>query len=224
MRRAWARLLRAASAPGCAVALVLAGGCTGPAAPDEASADGPSPPPRHLVRVERVGAVGPYLDATLAGERFTRRFFFPRSADCEALLVEGREALYRQQGPFGVVADQAGARCEPVGVGSLPEWRDAMPRRRSQYLIPRVQAAYRPLLEGEDLLLVRGRFPLALELRWPEPMDSVAMLPASPPCRVVYGAETATLEFHAAGSEVFWLEVGTARCPIVGLAVPLGID
>jgi hypothetical protein len=201
---------------------VLAAAC----APGSASRpDGEVPrPSQRVVRIAEVRQVGPYLDATLDGARAPLRFFFPRSADCNALLVEGGEALYRVVGPFGRLGDQAGARCEPVGVGSLPAWRDDLPRRRSQYLIPRAQAAYRPLFASDDLLLVRGRFPLTLEIRWPEPMDAVAVMPALPACRAAYAHPTATMEFHASGPEVFWLEVAEGRCPIVGLAVPLEVE
>ena len=201
--------------------LLLVAACTRPPAP---AGGEPPRPSQRVVRISGVAEVGPYLDATLTGRDSTLRFFFPRSADCAALLQEGGEALYRLIGSFGRLGNQAGARCEPVGVGSLPAWRDDMPRRRSQYLIPRVQAAYRPLFAGEELLLVRGRFPLALEIRWPEPMDSVAVLPALPACRAAYARPTATMEFYASGPEVFQLEVDEGRCPIVGLAVPLEVE
>lgn len=207
--------------------------CVAPAGSPEAA---PKPPPFPVVRLSGVGQVGPYLDATLheptpSGEPRVRRFFFPRSADCQALLVEGAERLYVTKGAFGRLRGDDGARCEPLGVASLAEWRDSLPRRRSQYLVPRVQAAFAPLPgtpapgpEGGGLLLVRGRFPLALEIRWPEPMDSVAVLPDRPACRALLAADTATMAFHAKGPDVFVLEGEGGPCPIVGLAIPLEVD
>jgi hypothetical protein len=186
-------------------------------------APGPTAHPRDRVEISEVAEVGPYLDATLTGEASRHRFFFPASGDCRKLLVEGGEARYGIVGPFGRLRDDEGAFCDPVGVGSLAVWRDALPRRRSRYLVPRVQAVFRPVLEEGELLLVRGRFPLTLEIRWPEPMDSVAVLPDVAPCRALLREPSATLEFHAQGAEVFVL-VGTGgRCPVLGFAIPLEV-
>ncbi len=221
MRRAAAALLAllgAAAVPGC-----VAGGA--PPRPP------PGPPPERMVRVERADELGPYLDAVLANERFSRRFFFPKSADCIALLRPGSDAAYHPHGPFGTLADGAGARCEPVGVGSLVEWRDELPRRRSQYLVPRVQAEFHALHQGPEWLLVRGRFPLALEIRWPEPMDSVAVVPAEPVCEALAERGRAVMEYHAQGPEVFVLEdedapggLDAPQCPIVGFVVPVELE
>jgi hypothetical protein len=171
-----------------------------------------------------VAALGPYLDATLSNEEFSRRFFFPQSSDCRALLQPGGEARYVRVGSLGSLVDDEKRRCEPLGVGSLVEWRDSLPRRRSQYLVPRVQAVFRTLFIGDDLALVRGRFPLALEIRWPAAMDSVAMIPTSPDCEALRARGKATMEFHASGPEPFLLVSERERCPILGFAAPLQVE
>ncbi len=194
-----------------------------------ASTDGPSQqapprPDRTRVTLESVHAVGPYLEAIVVGARGRFRFFFPASPDCTALIREGGEARYLRDGPFGVVRNDAGVRCEPVGVADLAPWRDLQQRRRSRFLMPRELAEFRPLHEGGEQLLVRGRFPLALELRWPDPMDAVAVLPGSAACRALVAERRATLEFHATGPEVLLLEGDSGLCPITGLALPLDVD
>jgi hypothetical protein len=194
----------------------LVAACASPLPPP-----GPAPPPRDRVQISAVAELGPYLDATLTGEASRHRFFFPASSDCRKVVVEGGEARYGIVGPFGLLRDEEGTYCEPVGVASLATWRDALPRRRSLYLVPRVQAAFRPIHEGSQLLLVRGRFPLALEIRWPEPMDSVAVLPDVAACRALLREPSATMEFHAKGADVFVLVGTEGRCSVLGFAIPL---
>ena len=179
---------------------------------------------RSLVRVSDVATVGPYLGATLSNPRFSLRFFFPRRGDCLALIRSGVEVRYLRIGSLGSVVDEEKRRCEPIGVASLREWRDYQPRRRAQHFTPRVQVEFRTIFEGEDLVLVRGRFPLALEIRWPAAMDTVVMLPADPLCDEVRQGGKATMEYHATGPEPFLLVEEEESCPILGFAGPLEAD
>jgi hypothetical protein len=176
------------------------------------------------VRLSDVKTVGPYLDATLSNQRFSLRFFFDRSPDCLALIRSGTEARYLRIGSFGRVVDEEKRRCEPIGVASLREWRDSLPRRRSPHLTPRVQVAFRTIFEGDEVVLVRGRFPLALEIRWPAAMDTVVMLPASPACDEARQRGKATMEYHATGPEPFLLVEEGVSCPILGFASPVEVD
>jgi len=189
-----------------------------PAEPEQPSQE------RFLVQLSKVATVGPYLDATLSNQRFSLRFFFPQSADCRALIHSGAELRYLRIGSLGSVVDQEKRRCEPIGVASLGEWRDHLPHQRPPHRPPRVQVAFRTIFEGEDLVLVRGRFPLALEIRWPAAMDTVAMLPASPVCDQARQPGKATMEFHATGPEPFLLLGEGGSCPILGFAAPVEAD
>jgi len=171
--------------------------------------------------VQDLAAIGPYLAATLSGPRGTWRFFFPSGSPCEALLNGTGVLWYRMRGTFGMLQGESGARCEPVGIGSLAYWRDAQPRKRESHLAPRVEAAFEPLQRGPGPVLLRGRFPLALEIHWPLPMDTVAVLPDIPACRDQLLRSTATMEFHAQGPEVFVLNGERGSCPIEGFAAPL---
>jgi hypothetical protein len=176
------------------------------------------------VRLSEVATVGPYLDATLSTERFSLRFFFPRSEDCLALIRSGAELRYLRIGTLGSVVDEEKRRCEPMGIASLGEWRAYLPRQRSPHRTPRVQVAFRTIFEGEDLVLVRGRFPLALEIRWAAAMDTVAMLPADPVCDEARQRGKATMEYHATGPEPFLIVGEEGSCPILGFAAPLGAN
>jgi len=177
--------------------------------------------PRSQVVVQDLIAVGPYLAATLSGQRGTWRFFFPAAGVCGDLLSGGGVLWYRMRGSFGTLQGEGSALCEPVGIASLAYWRDAQPRQRESRLAPRVQAAFDPLHAGGGHLLVRGRFPLALEIRWPMPTDTVAVLPDTPACRDQLLRTTSTLEFHAQGPEVFVLVGDRGECPIEGFAAPI---
>ncbi|MBW2396942.1 MAG: hypothetical protein JRG95_22060 [Deltaproteobacteria bacterium] len=178
---------------------------------------------RWEVTISDVQEIGPYRAATLTGSKGSWQLYFPRVGACEAMVRSGAKGVYRFEGPFGVLRAEEGPDCSPVGVGSLLAWRDEQPRRRSQFLMPREQARFAVLHRGESFLLIRGAFPLALEIRWPEPMDSVAVLPATPACHAQLERTAATLEFHATGPEVFLLESDAGPCPIIGLALPLGL-
>jgi len=204
-----------------AVAGLVALACA--TAPPAAEPERPSQA-RSLVRLSEVAAIGPYLDATLSNPRFSLRFFFPRSEDCQALIRSGEDRRYLPIGSLGSVVDEEKRRCEAIGVASLREWRDDQPRRRSPHLTPRVQVAFRTIFEGENLVLVRGRFPLALEIRWPAAMDTVVMLPAGPVCDEARQRGKATMEYHATGPEPFLLVGEESRCPILGFAGPLEVE
>jgi hypothetical protein len=178
------------------------------------------------VQISGLNDLGPYLEADLAGRAIadgqgTRHFYFPASAECQAALIFPGEVQYRSVGTFGKLRSADGDRCSPNGIGSLVEWRDSRGKLRNEPIPQRVQAEYELLASTAGQLLVRGRFPLTLELRWPKPMDTVAMLPVTPECEALSAEPSATMEYRTTGEHVFWLEGDAGRCPIIGLAVPL---
>lgn len=200
------------------LALPLALSCA--SAPRKAESEPPRPSPS-LVSLSDVAAIGPYLCARLTSERFSLQFFFPRSPDCLRLIRSGAEVRYLRIGSLGTVVGEERKRCEPVGVGSLREWRDRQPRRRDRHFTPRVRVDYRTFYEGDDWLLLRGRFPLALEIRWPAAMDTVVVLPAEPACRQLRQRGQATMEYHDTGPAPFLLVGEEQSCPILGFASPI---
>ncbi|MDJ0787098.1 MAG: hypothetical protein QNK05_09860 [Myxococcota bacterium] len=181
------------------------------------------------MEIRGLGEIGPYLEADLAGRIVARdgsfrHFYFPRTDECRRALAYGGEVQYRPDGSFGLLESAAGDRCRPNGIGSLAAWRDHRGTLRSQPLPERDQAEYEPVAAGETQLLVRGRFPLALELRWPEPMDTIAVLPDSEACQSIFRTHEATMEYRTKGEPVFFLEGEEGRCPIVGFLVPVESD
>jgi hypothetical protein len=68
---------------------------------------------------------------------------------------------------------------------------------------------------------VRGRFPLASEIRVPSGADLVALLPANEVCRTAVARGQVSLEFRAAGRDPFRLLVGRDACVIEGFAMPI---
>ena len=196
-------------------------GCAAARPPVEPERTSPS---RSRVRVSEVATIGPYLDATLSSPRLALRFFFPRSADCLAMIRPGAELRYLRVGSLGTAVDGEKRRCEPIGVASLREWRDREPRRRPSHLAPRVQVEFHTIFEGEDLVLVRGRFPLAHEIRWPAAMDTVAVLPAGPACDEALRSGKATMEYRATGPDPFLLLGEEGGCRVLGFAGPLEPD
>lgn len=211
-----------------AILLPVGSGCRAPnvgAPPPPAAVPDPV---RGRVAMQRVETVGPYLDAVfrpLGPERETaaeappHRFYFPADATCRDLLRGDRPLRYQRVGSFGRVHDDAGRACSPVGISTLGRWRDLQAERRPARP-PRVLAEFRPVAAGEPWLLVRGRFPLARAIRWPAPMDSVAVLPREPACEAARRAGRATLEYRADDARPFWLETDAGRCPIEGFAFP----
>lgn len=205
------------------LAAALAAACASSTAPPPQAET-----PRGRVVVLRAEAVGPYLDAAFeaALDGQVERFYFPDEPVCRALLVPGRPLRYERVGSFGRLRDDEGALCTPVGISTLGRWRDLELRRRP-VRPPRVLAEYRALPPAGGAatrpaawLLVRGRFPLALAIRWPEPMDAVAVLPPEPACRAALASGRATLELRADLPRPFWLETDAGRCPIEGFALP----
>jgi hypothetical protein len=193
------------------------------AAPPAGESERPSQT-RSLVRISEVATVGPYLDARLSGERFSLRFLFPQNQACLALIRSGAEVRYLRMGTLGSVVDEERRRCEAIGLASLGEWRDHLPRERAPHRTPRVQVEFRTIFEGEERVLVRGRFPLALAIQWAAAMDTVAMLPADPACGEARKLGKATMEYHARGPEPFLLADEEGSCPILGFAGPLDAD
>ena len=179
---------------------------------------------RRAVEIHDLVPTGPYLAASIRGSRGGWRFFFPKNEACLAIVREGGSAQYRLTGPFGQLRDLEGRRCEPVGVSDLAHWRDSERRRKSREPTSGEMAVFSPLSEDAAFLMVRGRFPLSLELRWPEPMDSVAFLPPTDACRALSARGDATMVFRASGPQVFLLKPESpdgADCPILGFALPL---
>ena len=173
------------------------------------------------VTVKSVSMVGPYLLVDFSGRMEQLRLLTPASPECSRVLQSEAGLRYQRAGNFGRL-ERGDEGCDAVGVASLEAWRNRQPRRRANVQgVPRATARFSLLAETPKYLLVRGRFPLASEIRVPSGADLVAMLPADAACRAAASRGEVTLEFRAAGRDPFRLLVGRETCVIEGFATPV---
>jgi hypothetical protein len=169
--------------------------------------------------VTRVDQRGPFLDATLGDWRF----FFHDEPTCQAVLELGAQVSYHDSGPLGSVDSEAGA-CEPIGVGSLEAWRSLRGRGMDDKPKPRAQTVSREMYRDKDVVLLRGRFPLASRARM-RGDDIVAVLDADDACvpKISSSEQTGTMEYKQSGRPPFRLFLGGESCTIVGFIKPFGL-
>lgn len=163
--------------------------------------------------VSAATARGPYIDATLSGPDGDQRFLFPRSDACTAVLRVEAAATWSSGGSFGKVRGHDGTTCPAVGIGTLHRWRQ--PRREGE-MVPSSPADWRIIHEDADVLLLRGRFPLASRVGVANTLDVVAMVPNDADCAAVVAAGNGTLVYRPSGKRVLSL----GRCQVIGFATP----
>jgi hypothetical protein len=168
--------------------------------------------------VEGVRARGPYLEAHLVGNAGRQGFLFVASAGCRALLVEGATVRLLATPPLMTVLGANETRCAASGITSLAAWRDALPPRRSQYLVLSEPAELALQLESDGFLIATGKLPLALELRWSKPLDVAVVLPNTPACRAHLSRARTEAEFRALGEDPLVLRGRLDPCPVLALA------
>jgi len=206
------------------VTAALASACTGPASSPERAAveeSGPPPLPRGRARVDSVRALGPYIEAHLAGNAGRQGFLFVASDACRSALVDGAIVRIAPVPPLARVTTDAGVRCDARGLASLAAWRDSLPERRSSFLVPTEPAELHLVSEAPGALIAAGKLPLALELRWPKPLDVAAVLPDTPACRAHLARERTEMEFRARGEDVLVLRGRLEPCPVLAIAEPI---
>jgi hypothetical protein len=140
-----------------------------------------------------------------------------------AVLELGAQVSYHDSGPLGSVDSEAGA-CEPIGVGSLEAWRSLRGRGMDDKPKPRAQTVSREMYRDKDVVLLRGRFPLASRARM-RGDDIVAVLDADDACvpKISSSEQTGTMEYKQSGRPPFRLFLGGESCTIVGFIKPFGL-
>lgn len=162
---------------------------------------------------------GAYLDAVVDAGGFSYRFLFPNEPVCQDLLAQGEGLSFVWLGLMGRITDGA-ERCDPVGVMSLPEWRDRQPRRTGRPHA-REPAKYEVVYRDADTLQLQGRFPLAGFLGFTNTQHLVAVLPNEGVCKRFADRGTASMEFRDVGPIALTLITGEDHCTVLGLAQPL---
>lgn len=161
---------------------------------------------------------GAYLDTSVDAGGFQYRLFFPNEPGCKELLSRPSGLQFVWLGVMGRVTD-GDERCDAVGVLSLLAWRDRQPRF-SREPLPRAPARYELVYRDDDLVQLRGRFPLARELGFTGSQNMVVVLPNEGPCQRFVDVGTASMEFRASGPHPLTLISGNELCRVLGLAQP----
>ena len=124
---------------------------------------------------------GPYLDVGLTGHGLNLRSFAPASDVCRSVLRPGAAVSYVERGVGGRF-EREGQSCDAVGYGD-PLIRGARQPSAGSLRsspVPRAQATFRTIHEDADVVLLRGRFPLASKIGWAGGEDG-SPLPRRPP-------------------------------------------
>ncbi|MEN8182414.1 MAG: hypothetical protein ABFS46_07745 [Myxococcota bacterium] len=164
-----------------------------------------------------------WLDARLEGHGLEIRTFVPDDAICRHVLEPGIAIDYVERGIGGrfVRDDEA---CDAVGIGSPIINRARRGRATSGRgtPIPREQATFQILFEDEEVILARGRFPLASTIGWTGGSDSVAVFPNNETCRIPLQRGVASMEYRGSGRTTLSLVSSNGLCPFLGLIQPPG--
>jgi hypothetical protein len=169
--------------------------------------------------VHSVAERGAYLDATLVRGSDQGRYFLPTNAACRGMLRPEASIEVVSLGPMGQL--QSGETvCEPLGIGSLREWRESR-ARPTVGPVPARQATFRLDYEDAEVAMLRGRFPLVGLIGFPGLGDTLVVIPQSEACRPLRASTTAAIEYRVAGPDPYVLIAGEQRCPVLGLIQPV---
>jgi len=174
--------------------------------------------------VTRVELRDGYLDATLQnGGGTTLRVFGPASPRCGRVLAAEATVTWTFEGAVGT-ASRDGERCVATGVGRLEEWRDMRPDPTGLRTtpVPREQATYRRVYADEEVIFLRGRFPLVRLLDWTGLDDTIAVVPNEPACQGPAERGVASLQYYPGGEPALALLSGDRLCPVEALLRPPG--
>lgn len=177
------------------------------------------PGSRTPMTVERVTPRGPYLEVALRAPGLELVSYAPDDEACRGVLAREHAVDYATDGGGGSFSRE-GRRCEAAGIGSLDAWRERRARPRTRSPVPSAQASFRVLHRDEQVVLVRGRFPLAGLLGWVGGDDTVAAIPNAPECARPLESGVATLQYFPAGRDVLTLTGEGGLCPVLGLLRP----
>jgi hypothetical protein len=169
--------------------------------------------------VQRVEPRGPWLDVLLRGGGIERRFFTPRSAECESVLRAEGTVTVGQRGGYGPIT-RDGVECPVVGLGNLEDFRKSRSQGQGYGQSPitrgndRIEIVYR----DEAYLFARGGFSIAAMLGWAPGTDQVvALLPRTEDCEPVQEGGFVSTLFRQAGTPAIAISAGDGLCPVHGV-------
>ena len=162
---------------------------------------------------------GPYLLVTLSGRGADLRLLASADETCTELLTPEAQVAYRKHGVYGRF-ERGGEICDAVGVASLAAWRDRQPRAPGRP-VPRATVRFAVIYRDAQVVLVRGRFPLAGRVGIPSGYDLVALLPDDEACAPAIARGEASMEYRDAGPDPYRIVGSNGVCPVLGFAEPL---
>ncbi|MBW2244061.1 MAG: hypothetical protein JRH01_18930 [Deltaproteobacteria bacterium] len=161
-----------------------------------------------------------FWEVQLAGHGLSLQVYVPESEACAAVLRVEQRVDYVERGPGGrFVRDDL--HCDTVGIGAPLIGRARQPRGPSSAsMVPRAQATFQTVFTDDEVVMLRGRFPLANRVGWAGSGDTIAVVANDPSCHRAVEGGRASMEFRAAGRNTLSLISGKQLCRIVGLILP----
>ncbi|MGI9431370.1 MAG: hypothetical protein ACR2PQ_04110 [Myxococcota bacterium] len=162
---------------------------------------------------------GPYLDAVVEGEGVTLRSFTPASAACSEILRADATVDYVERG-WGLFR-RGELECHAVGIAEpwLARTQTTRSGQLSHRTIPRTHAHFSTLFEDADVIMLRGRFPLARLVGWAGTADTVAVIAQAEGCRPSMEG-IARMEYRPTARITLSLVGANGLCRIEGLIQP----
>jgi hypothetical protein len=214
---------RRPQAPALFVALALCGMLAASACSsgNKVAFDSGIPTIKSSMQVVKVEELGPYLQAHLTLDHWELEAYSLPSELCRSVFVPGETVQYVDDGPIGSYV-RGEDRCQALGVGNLELWRDRSTRstRSNTSIIPRSQATYRKMDSTPEVVLLRGFFPLARQLRFFGADDVVAVVPVSEVCSGPIESGVASMEYRSKGRQALTLVGSNGLCVIRAFVMP----
>jgi hypothetical protein len=170
--------------------------------------------------IHEVAEYAGYLSASITRDEETLGFYFEPTPDCRAMLVDDVEVDYRKRGPLGTF-EQDERTCVPIGIRRIRAWALRHPTPRNMPILPSLPANFAEIYRNDDVVLVRGNFPLSRLVYFGGGRDAVAFLPNSEVCQRYVEQGGGNMQYRRRTEEVVWLGSASDRCQILGLARPL---
>jgi len=171
------------------------------------------------LQVRSVTARDGYLDVSLEGHGMKLRSFTPDSEACRWVLQHDQQVSFVESGPDGGFR-RGDESCRAAGIGTLAAWRARRPSATRGSPVPRAQASFRKIYADDDVVLLRGRFPLANRIGFTSFDDAIALVPNLAICQAPVERGVASMEYRDRGKQVLSLVSTDGLCPIEGLMRP----
>ncbi len=171
--------------------------------------------------VARVIERGQWFEVTLLSPELNRLFYFARDEPCTEVLEQDSEVSYRRTGGYGYV-EKGSLRCDVAGIGQLRSCRDSYgrPGTGASRAKPRQRAEYRSFWSDEEIVMLRGKFPLAAMIGWPRADDTIAVFKREERCGPTLERGNAFMEYNPNGPSPLVLVQAGGGCPVEALIRP----